>query len=173
MLPVRAVAAAHVRGHRRRLPRPRRAKIVVHTRRRALPAAAAGPAPAPAPAPAMQQQLLQPFDVLLDKSLEADKNLAPAARLESLKDKRMMAIQFFEQKIRDVEFEMGVPPAHAAGAEYVVSSNVCLAELGHALSKGSPSSAKKALGRGLTKMSLRALPRDSNRRAPHRLPRSF
>ena len=84
----------------------------------------------------MQQQLLQPFDVLLVKSLEADKNLAPAARLESLKDKRMMAIQFFEQKIRDVEFEMGVPPAHAAGAEYVVSSNVCLAELGHALSKG-------------------------------------
>jgi hypothetical protein len=117
--------------------------------------------------------VLQPFDMLLDKSLEADKNLAPAARLESLKDKRMMAIQFFEQKIRDVEFEMGVPPAHAAGAEYVVSSNVCLAELGHALSKGSPSSAKKALGRGLTKMSLRALPRDSNRRAPHRLPRSF
>ena len=117
--------------------------------------------------------VLQPFYMLLDKSLEADKNLAPAARLESLKDKRMMAIQFFEQKIRDVEFEMGVPPAHAAGAEYVVSSNVCLAELGHALSKGSPSSAKKALGRGLTKMSLRALPRDSNRRAPHRLPRSF
>ena len=53
--------------------------------------------------------MLQPFDMLLDKSLEADKNLAPAARLESLKDKRMMAIQFFEQKIRDVEFEMGVP----------------------------------------------------------------
>eukprot|EP00966_Prymnesium_polylepis_P220639 5103353-Prymnesium_polylepis.1 len=46
-----------------------------------------------------------------------------------------MAIQ---QKIRDVEFEMSVPPAHAAASEYVVSSNTCLAELSHALSKRSP-----------------------------------
>ena len=100
----------------------------------------------------MQQQLLQPFDMLLEKSIDPDKDLAPAALLESIKDKRMMAIQFYEQKIREVEFEMGVPPAHAAGSEVVVNSNECLAALGHALSKRSPSSAKKALGRGLTKM---------------------
>eukprot|EP00966_Prymnesium_polylepis_P329629 7385305-Prymnesium_polylepis.1 len=63
---LRVQPSVHVGGHRRRLPRPRRAKIVVCARRRAPAAAADDPAPASAPTPAVQQDQLDPFDVLLD-----------------------------------------------------------------------------------------------------------